>query len=889
MSWARREQHSRGRRWGSTAVKALLLTVLLCAAPAAATAQGTCQTSLQNASTLFEQGQLDGAEAAIAECLGADPRRAEKVQAYSLLAKIQLAMDNMSAAELATKRLLDADPEFEAGLFDSQRFGRLVDQVKSSRHTPVVTSVSKSAESLVEAPATVVVVTAEDIEKRGYIDLEAVLHDLPGFDFSKRAGASYANIYQRGYRSIETNRTLLLIDGVEDNDLASGTAWISRQFALSNIERIEVVYGPASTMYGANAFAGVINVITKDSKALVQNGNSVGYDARLGGGSWDTGYFDGTVGGQSASGSTAWSLSARRYTSNDFDHLQNYDEWDYDTGFYDGVDYRSKGSLNVTDPDEARRIVEEYSPESVSRYYDIVTDEQGQVVGLALNEAGDQRARSYDKGAFTRDVNGSPVVFGLPMEDWQVYGKLRLSNFELGVQHFRREESAHIPLVDTFAATGLNGFLWTPEHTFLYAKYSRRFLEDRLSITSFTRYKQHGLDGTDSANVLPLINYHLSFLGTEDLLQDRQPAWPTSYAYRSNNQLRTELIAFYDHSPSFNIVGGGELRWSSIGARNVTSSTAPAGETGTISNEIDGGNQISSRDVGAYAQASWRPWAPFKLVGGLRLDNNKIRDTGGYGTVVNTRLAGVYRTGPFTFKAMYSEAFQDAPNFQKFETVDGVRELDNPNLAPEEVKNIELSANWSPNPELSVELVSYWSDYKGIVEEVSGVPCPEELGCETTNQFQNVGRLDISGILAQARWTPGRYEVLGNYTYTDPFNPDKGVRVGDIASHRVNLLGTATFVEKLDLSLRMNWVMGRHTGENTTVDRNPLDKIDDYAALHFAARYRLPWGLDVQLSINNLLDTEYFDPSLRNPSGFPIAAQIPQPGRIYFVQIRATR
>ena len=84
-------------------------------------------------------------------------------------------------------------------------------------------------------------------------------------------------------------------------------------------------------------------------------------------------------------------------------------------------------------------------------------------------------------------------------------------------------------------------------------------------------------------------------------------------------------------------------------------------------------------------------------------------------------------------------------------------------------------------------------------------------------------------------------------------------------------------------------VLGRYTGEKTTVDRNPLDKIDDYAALHLTAAYRLPWGLDVQLAVNNLLDTEYFDPALRNPSGFPIAAQVPQPGRIFFLQLRARR
>ena len=111
--------------------------------------------------------------------------------------------DDLPAAEATLDRLLTADPEFQPDIFDSPRFVRMVAMVRSKSSTPTVTSVSKSKEPLAEAPATVVVVTGEEIERRGYTDLEAVLRDLPGFDFSRRAGSSYSNIYQRGYRSIE--------------------------------------------------------------------------------------------------------------------------------------------------------------------------------------------------------------------------------------------------------------------------------------------------------------------------------------------------------------------------------------------------------------------------------------------------------------------------------------------------------------------------------------------------------------------------------------------------------------------------------------------------------------------------------------------------------------
>ena len=846
--------------------------------------------SLRSATSLYEQGQFESARGALQDCLqqrGA--RRAEKIQSYALMARVHLALDDLPAAQQAIGKVLDLDPEFQPELFDTPRFTRLVAEATLQKQTPVVSSVSKSVESLLEAPATVVVITGAEIERRGYLDVEAVLHDLPGFDFSKRAGAGYSNIYQRGYRSIETNRTLLLVDGVEDNDLASSTAWVTRQFALSNIDRIEVVYGPASTMYGANAFAGVVNIITKDPRAMIGEGRRWGGDVRLTGGSWSTGSIDATAAGVSSTGALAWSLTARRYKGDDFEHLGDYPEWDYDPAFYDTVDYTGIKNLNVSDPKTAQALVLKYGLAGISPYYDVQRDAQGQVSGLKLNAGGDQAARSFDKGAFGQTVGGKSVGFGLPVDDWQVYGKLQTSSFVFGIQHWRTQEPADVPLVDTYAPSGRNGYLWTPQHTFVYAKFSRRFVDDKMSFTSLTQYKRHDLDGSDSANAF-ISDYQLGSLGAADLLAGKAPTWNFTYNYRSNDQLRTEANLYYEHSEKLNAVGGVELRLSSIAAKSITSATPPAGETGSISNPIPGDNQVASRDLGAYLQASYRPWQPLKLVLGGRLDNNVIRDTGGYGTVVNPRLAAVYTWHGFVFKGIFAKAFQDAPNFQKFETVTGSRELDNPNLQPERVSNFELSAGWRPHSKLDAQLSAYWAKYEGIVAEVSGVPCPPTLGCTTTNQFQNVGRMDIRGLMGELHWTPRFAQLAANYTYSHPVDPDRDLRVGDIAGHRVNVLANRTFARRLDLDLRLNWVLGRQTGKGTTVDRNPYTKIDDYAIVNAALSYRrlLP-GVDLQLSVNNLFDSLYYDPSLRNPSGFPIAPRIPQPPRTFYLHLRASR
>jgi outer membrane receptor for ferrienterochelin and colicin len=139
------------------------------------------------------------------------------------------------------------------------------------------------------------VITQEEMLQRGYRDIIDVLKDIPGFDISVYYGQTYANIYQRGFRTQFTDRTLILVDGVEDNDLWSYFADISQQYPISNVKRIEVIFGPSSTMYGPNAFSGVINIITKEPDEFLNHNKSFGVHANAGVATFDTKYFDGSI------------------------------------------------------------------------------------------------------------------------------------------------------------------------------------------------------------------------------------------------------------------------------------------------------------------------------------------------------------------------------------------------------------------------------------------------------------------------------------------------------------------------------------------------------------------------------------------------------------------
>ncbi len=154
-----------------------------------------------------------------------------------------------------------------------------------------VSIATKSEKSLNEAPAIVTVISAELIKNTGARNLQDILQYIPGFEFSKpRAG--FFTIGVRGVKDPLTNsRFLVLKDGAPYNGIMYGSGiGIMKQFDINTIERIEVVRGPGSALYGRNAFIGVVNIITRsgkgnneiDLRASAGNFNTLSYGAAYG-------------------------------------------------------------------------------------------------------------------------------------------------------------------------------------------------------------------------------------------------------------------------------------------------------------------------------------------------------------------------------------------------------------------------------------------------------------------------------------------------------------------------------------------------------------------------------------------------------------------------------
>lgn len=126
-----------------------------------------------------------------------------------------------------------------------------------------ISSVTKAVQNINEVPSTIFIITSEELKEKGIFTLEEALSDLPGFQFRNIQGIN-SYIFQRGIPN-QNNLTLLLIDGVQINELNSGGFYAGGQYNLSNVERIEIISGPASVAYGTNAVTGVINIITKSA------------------------------------------------------------------------------------------------------------------------------------------------------------------------------------------------------------------------------------------------------------------------------------------------------------------------------------------------------------------------------------------------------------------------------------------------------------------------------------------------------------------------------------------------------------------------------------------------------------------------------------------------
>ncbi len=141
----------------------------------------------------------------------------------------------------------------------------IADESGSSRIDQIVVSGARTPLTIKQMGSAVTVITRDEIQRREARQVTELLRSVPGFSVSHTGTAgSQAQVRVRG---AEANHILVLIDGVRANDPATGDEFRWEYLSTANIERIEVVRGPQSSLWGSDAVAAVVHIITRSEQA----------------------------------------------------------------------------------------------------------------------------------------------------------------------------------------------------------------------------------------------------------------------------------------------------------------------------------------------------------------------------------------------------------------------------------------------------------------------------------------------------------------------------------------------------------------------------------------------------------------------------------------------
>ncbi len=207
-----------------------------------------------------------------------------------------------------------------------------------------ITTAAKREQTIREAPASVTIITAEQIKRYGYQTLQDVFQSVRSFYTTYDYSYSFMGVRGFSRPADFNNRVLLLIDGHIYNDDMWGSAYIGTEAGLNLdiVERVEIVRGPGSVLYGTHAMFAVVNVITK-SGAVID-----GVQISAEGGSWGRKEGSAIIGKKLTNGLDV-AVSGRWADLDGDDHyFKEYDDPAYNNGLAEGRDWDKYSDVMLT-------------------------------------------------------------------------------------------------------------------------------------------------------------------------------------------------------------------------------------------------------------------------------------------------------------------------------------------------------------------------------------------------------------------------------------------------------------------------------------------------------------------------------------------------------------
>lgn len=135
---------------------------------------------------------------------------------------------------------------------------------------PIVAA-STISEKPSDSPASAIVFSSETIRERGYTNLLDLLEDVPQIEVNRRVDTGHNNyLTVMGISGVE--RMQIMVDGIRVTPITGNLYSLGRQFSLQNAQRVEIIFGPMSSIYGADVFSGLINIVTHNGHTSKNSG-----------------------------------------------------------------------------------------------------------------------------------------------------------------------------------------------------------------------------------------------------------------------------------------------------------------------------------------------------------------------------------------------------------------------------------------------------------------------------------------------------------------------------------------------------------------------------------------------------------------------------------------
>lgn len=530
-----------------------------------------------------------------------------------------------------------------------------------------ISAATGTAKPLRLAPSVASVITAADIKAMGAKTVAEALEFVPGVHVSKSFNRLSDVFVIRGVTSLFNSQVLFLLNGKPIKDIQTQSRPINFNMPAANISRIEVIRGPGSAVHGADAFAGVINIITKAPDEI--DGTII--DGRLGSfGSKDTWL-------QTSGNLKGWnSALSFEYMSSDGDPKRKIDT-DAQREVFDNI------NLSLSQPRAS------ITPGALNTKYDIYN--------TTLTTTKDNWNIWFNSYNMRSGV-GAGVAAALDN-----VGKQETDMYNLSVDYADKKFSDHVELVTNFYYSKLNYDVYyqllPPGGIYPVGADGNLFTAGHSSCLStgcLARFP-NGVIGNPGADI-----------GTYSL--------EVAFNYRrfQNHLIR---LAF---GGSHSAMDAREKKNFGPGVIDGKNLTTPLDSISGTLTDVTGTSGIyipnKTRSLAYMSlQDEWGFAPNWELTGGIRYD--KYSD---FGDTLNPRLALVWATNyNLTTKMLYGRAFR-APSFGELYYINNPSAAGDPNIKPETIDMYELAFDYRPTLDLNTVFNTYSYRVDGLIDLISG-------------------------------------------------------------------------------------------------------------------------------------------------------------------------